>query len=153
MAMLMIQQPIRIMENYQAPKTGQPIVNKYKKGGCDTRFRDYLTAIRAGDFDTCEALRNEHNEDIELMTKFRTIDQSFLRQMTMYLREIQITRRERDAWKSLADGRLKKIEGDHSGPNVWTLIQRGEAMLKQTAKARTEHELVEVPLGFQGTGK
>ena len=146
-------QPIRIMENYQALKTENPPISKHREKGCDTRFRDYLTALRAGDFDTCEALRNGHSDDIELMTKFRTLDQSFLKQMTMYLREIQITRRERDAWKSLADGRLKKIMGDRSGPSAWTLTTRGEAMLEQTEQARAEHELVEVPLGFQGIGK
>lgn len=145
--------PIRIMGNYQTPKSEQPIVNKYREKGGDTRFRDYLTAIRAGDFDTCEAIRNGHSEDIELMTKLRTIDQSFLRQMTLYVREIQITRRERDAWKSLADGRLKKIKGDRSGPSACTLTSRGETMLEQTEKARTEHELVEIPMGFQGIGK
>lgn len=146
-------QPIRTMANYQALKSDQPIVNKYKKDGCDTRFRDYLTAIRAGDFDTCKTLREAHTDDTELTTKFRTIDESFLRQMTMYLREIQITRRERDAWKSLADGRLKKITGDRSGPSAWTLTTRGESMLEQTEKARTKHELVEIPMGFQGLGK
>lgn len=143
-------QPIRIMDNYQTPKAKQDLPSTKHR---ETHFRDYLTAIRAGDFDTCETIRAEHSDDIELMTKIRTIDQSFLQQMTLYLREIQITRRERDAWKSLADGRLKKIEGDRSSPTTWVLTQRGEAMLAQSEEARREHELVEVPLGFDKVGK
>lgn len=148
--------PVRIMDNYQTPKARQeaPYGRHREKGyQGDVRFRDYLIAIRAGDFDTCKALRDANVDDVELMTKFKTIDESCLQQMALYLREIQITRRERDAWKSLADGRLKKIEGDRSGPSAWTLTHRGEAMLEQAGKARTEHELVEVPLGFDGIGK
>lgn len=144
------------MRDYQTPKAKQeaPFGRHREKGyQGDIRFLDYLIALKAGDFDACEALRDAHSDDFELMTKFRTIEQMFLQQTALYLREIQITRRERDAWKSLADGRLKKIDGDRSGSSVWTLTQRGEAMLKQTEKARKEHELVEIPPGFEGVGK
>lgn len=147
---------VRAMDNYQTPKPRQdPPFGRHREKGYqgDVRFRDYLIAIRAGDFDACESLRDAHSDDVELLTKFKTIEQMFLRQTALYVREIQIIRRERDGWKSLADGRLKKIEGDRSAPSIWTLTQRGEAMLKQTAKARVEHELVEIPVGFEGIRK
>lgn len=147
---------VRIMESYQTPKAKQeaPYGRHREKGyQGDIRFRDYLIALKVGDFDACEALRDAHSNDFELMTKFRTIEQLFLQQTALYIREIQITRRERDAWKSLADGRLKKINGDRSGPSAWTLIHRGEAILAQSEEARKDHELVEIPLGFEGVGK
>lgn len=100
----------------------------------DPRFHEYADALRAGDMDTCERLRQGARREREITTKFDTLERMWLSEMRSYVREIQILRRERDGWHKVAEG--KKVEG--------------RAYLNQAEEARTDHEEPFVQGGFDG---
>ncbi len=130
-----------IAEKHQAPKmkVRPPVVDS-------AAYIEYTDALRAGDAGTCKRLRAAHTDDPELTTKFRTIERAWLAQMDLYIREIQIVRRERDGWKQIAEA-----EASDAIPSTrQRLITRGKAVVAQAQAACEDHEELEVPLGFKG---
>lgn len=116
----------------------------------DVQFSEYAEALKAGDLDKCAELR-AHNLDNALITaKFRTLELAWVSHMSLYIREIQIVRRERDGYKNLAEGRQKKLSKDKTPPGGATMIRRGEKLLQQVEDAKAIHEEIELPSGFVG---
>lgn len=116
----------------------------------DSRFSDYAQALRDGDTELCSKMREDNRNQHEITTKFDTIERTWLGLMAIYVREIQILRRERDGYRNLAEGRRKKLENDKTMPQVRTHLRRGDGLLAQAEAARDEHDEVEVPDGFKG---
>lgn len=139
---------IKTLSNYQAPKKVASITDKNMED--DGRFDKYADALKAGDVYTCKVLRADNKDDTVILRKFDMLERMWLAEMSHYVREVQIARRERDGWERLAEGYRKKLEGDKTLPSPTTMIQRGNALLEQAAEARKKHIDLEIPLGFTG---
>lgn len=139
---------IHTLRNYQTPKKVSPITGRNSED--DGRFNAYADALKAGDTHTCKTLRSDNKEDMVVLRKFDMIERMWLAEMSHYVREVQIVRRERDGWEKLAEGYRKKLEGDKTLPPFTTMIQRGNALLEQATEARVKHVDLEIPLGFTG---
>jgi hypothetical protein len=135
----------------QHPKPCRPINTKQNDASSrgDIRFLKYADALRAGNIDECIKLRTEWSNEREIITKFNTLERLWLSEMTHYIKEIQISRRERDGYKKLVEGYEKKLNGDKSVPNANTLIKWGRDIIAQAEEARLTHIEVEVPLLFE----
>ena len=107
----------------------------------DTRLSQYMQGLRAGNEDACTELRVAWEHDPEITTKFRTIERIWLKEMSIYVRELQILRRERDAYKSIAKGYEIKTNSPNHGNSH---IDKGNKMLEQAEEARLEHEAPEI---------
>lgn len=116
----------------------------------DPRFLEYADALRAGDVARCEALRHACRRQPEVSTKFDTLERIWLSEMNIYIREIQITQRERDGWSKLAEARRKLIENEKGAPTPKILMRQGSAMLEQAEDARLDQPEVIVPRLFDG---
>lgn len=114
----------------------------------DRRFADYSKALKDGDLQRCRAIRLENVEDNEMSAKFDTLERLWLADMALYVREVQIVRRERDAYKSIAEGYEKKVSQSKAPPSTTSMIRRGTKMLEQVAEARKGHTEIQVSLGF-----
>lgn len=139
---------IQTLSNYQAPKKVAPTTDKNTED--DRRFDEYADALKAGDVYTCKVLRSDNKDDNVILGKFDMIERMWLAEMSHYVREVQIVRRERDGWEKLAEGYRKKLEEDKTLPAPTTMIRRGNALLEQAAEAREKHVDLEIPLGFTG---
>lgn len=139
-----------ILTDYQSKKPCKPIRQTHES--CDfegdPRFREYANALKEGDLDTCSELQERWQDDREITTKFRTIERMWITMMAQYVREIQISQRERDGYCILAEGLRKKLEKDKTPPWASTQIRRGKAMVEQAKNARTDHIEIFVPKVF-----
>ncbi len=120
------------------------------KSKIDVRFLEYTEALKAGNLDRCAELRANNLDDVTIIAKFRTLELAWLGHMSLYIREIQIVRRERDGYKNLAGGRQKKLSKDKTPPGGAAMIRRGEKLLQQVEDAQANHEEIELPSGFAG---
>ncbi len=111
-------------------------------------FKAYADALSAGDFEACASLRRVHAFDKELLTKFRALDRLRADQYTLFEREIQITRRERDGYKDLADSYKKRAKSPRVLTSDNELMRRGKGRLKQARAARLDHTDAVLPIGF-----
>lgn len=139
---------VKILDNYQSPKKISPISDRYEEN--DTRFCEYADALKAGDLDTCAKLRAKSMDDQKIICKFGMLERIWLKEMSHYVREVQIVRRERDGWQNVAIGYQKKLQNDKTPPTSNTMIQRGKKLLQQAIEARELHVEVEIPSGFVG---
>ena len=134
----------KIAENYRGKKP--------RKARCDTnsdkRFLDYSKFLMDGEVDECDKLRDTWQDDREFMSKVSNLERVWLSRMAVYIREIQIVRRERDGYRNLVRG-FEAAKGTKSRNKK---MKRGRDMLNQAEGARLEHteELAEVPLFFKG---
>lgn len=131
--------PVSEMYQTPKPKVRAPIADS-------DEYLAYADALKAGDTNECKRLRATHTDDPELTVKFRTIERVWVSQMDLYVREIQIVRRERDGWKQIAEAEA----GADIPSTRKRLIKRGKAVVAQAEAAREDHEELEVPLGFKG---
>ena len=104
----------------------------------------YIAAVHAQDWDTCDELRAQYQGD-PMITRFNTIERALLTEAAIYVREIQILRRERDGFEHLLRSALKT---DSLPPSKNALSKRGEALLKQATEARLTHPEAQVEGGF-----
>lgn len=116
----------------------------------DSRFKEYSSALKRGDNDTCSKMRDEHKDDRILITRFNTLERMWIAEMARYVREIQILLRERNGYQLLTKGYRQKFSGEDKLSVNDTLIRRGNEMLAQTVIAREEHGEIIPPLGFEG---
>lgn len=143
---------MKIIKDHQSEKPCKRIRQTY--AGCDfegdPRFRDYAKALKEGDLDTCSELQDRWQDDQEIITKFQTIERMWIAMMARYVREIQISQRERDGYRKLADGFRRKLEKERTHPWPGTQIRRGKAIIEQAEQARIDHTEVIVPKMFPG---
>jgi hypothetical protein len=107
----------------------QPVREDKESRKSDPRFFDYVDALRTGNVVECERLRIEVADDIELITKFDTAERTLIGHIHRYIREVQITRRERDAHIKICEGHIK---------NSQRLINVGVKMREQAEAAWEE---------------
>ena len=134
--------------SYQAPKKVAPVTDRHSEN--DDRFDKYADALKAGDTYACKILRADNRGDEMIISKFDMLERMWVAEMSRYVREVQIVRRERDGWRKLAEGWQKKLECDSTLPTHKTMIRRGYSLLEQAAEARNTHIDLEIPLGFSG---
>jgi hypothetical protein len=134
----------KIAANYRTKKP--------RKAKCDTnsdkRFLAYSKFLMNGEVDECNKLRDEWQEDREFMSKVSNLERVWLSRMAVYVREIQIVRRERDGYRNLVRG-FEDTKGTKSRVKK---TKRGRDMLDQAEVARLKYpeELADVPLLFSG---
>lgn len=98
-----------------------------------------MSALKCGDEEMCLKMREESKNDHLMLAKFQTLERIWIGEMTNYVRELQILKRERDAYERLAKGyKLQlKNQGDMH-------LEKGFMMLKQAEEARMDHDEVSI---------
>lgn len=143
--------PTIVTSDYQHPKPSRQVnLKQYDDDSRgDARFLKYADALRKSDLAVCKQLREDWAHELEITTKFDTLERMWFSEMGHYIKEIQIVRRECAGYKKLTEGYLKRLEHDPSAPNADTLIRQGKEILTQVEKARLKHVKVSVPLIFK----
>lgn len=113
----------------------------------DPRLMAYMDALREGRVADCMSLRATYLEDEPLMRRFDTVEQIIGDLTMMYIREIQIQRREIRGWRNLADGYEVLADGatHEEKARANNMIKTGLGQLESALVLRKADEVVDVP--------
>jgi hypothetical protein len=106
----------------------------------------YLEAIQALDVETCHSLRRLW-EGEPVIRRFDTVEAQVRKLNSLYVREIQVCRKEVCGWRNLADGYSDMVDGA-SGlelSRAKTQIKTGLRQLESAVALRTSGDEIEVP--------
>jgi hypothetical protein len=106
----------------------------------------YLEALQALDVETCFALRCRYEGD-PVVRRFDTVEAAVRKLTSLYVREIQVLRREVCGWRNLADGYSEMVDGvtGITLSKAKAQVKTGLQQLESAVALRAKGEEIEVP--------
>jgi hypothetical protein len=119
---------------------------RHEERDSDPRVVAYLEALQALDMETCFALRCRYEGD-PVVRRFDTVEAQTRKLTSLYVREIQVCRREVCGWRNLADGYSDMVDGVTGLvlSKAKAQVKTGLGQLESVVALRAGGEEIEVP--------